>query len=267
MSMFWKSLFLVFASLLCLRPALADEPTTAAADAAIPGLTKTLSELLPGVAPDGIRPAPVAGLYEVMYGANVFYMTPDGRYLMQGAIIDMKTREDLTEPRRAEGRLRTIDAMGEDSMLTFGPETSKHTITVFTDIDCPYCRKLHQEVDEMNALGIRVRYLFYPRAGVGSGSYKKAVSVWCAENRNQALTDAKNGVEVAEKDCENPVKDHMLLGEMIGVRGTPAIVTESGELVPGYVPAKRLAAMLEQDKGADAGKAEAPVAEKVSVAR
>jgi thiol:disulfide interchange protein DsbC len=133
-------------------------------------------------------------------------------------------------------------------MVIFAPEEYDHTITVFTDIDCGYCRKLHNEIDAFMAEGIRVRYLFYPRAGLGSPSYQKAVSVWCADDRKQALTDAKAGEPLPEKSCENPVADHMALGEAMGVTGTPAILLENGQLVPGYVPAKRMAAILNGGK-------------------
>jgi thiol:disulfide interchange protein DsbC len=132
----------------------------------------------------------------------------------------------------------------ESEMVIFGADDAKHTITVFTDIDCGYCRKLHREIDDYNKENIRVRYLFYPRAGVGSPSYDKAVSVWCADDRKQAMTDAKSGKTLESKSCDNPVKGHLVLGELMGVNGTPAIVLESGELLPGYVPAKRMAQML-----------------------
>jgi thiol:disulfide interchange protein DsbC len=129
--------------------------------------------------------------------------------------------------------------------VIFAPDKPKHTVTVFTDIDCGYCRKLHREIDGYLKAGIRVRYLFFPRAGLGSESFNEAVSVWCAADRQQAMTDAKAGKPIEAKTCENPVIDHMQLGESLQISGTPAIVLESGDLVPGYVPAERLAAMLQ----------------------
>lgn len=133
-------------------------------------------------------------------------------------------------------------------MVIFAPAKYDHTVTVFTDTECGYCRKLHREIADYGAQGIRVRYVFFPRAGVGSGSYKEAVSVWCSDDRQRAMTEAKSGKKLAAKSCKNPVKKHMEVGELLGISGTPAIVLESGDLVPGYVPAKRLAEMLKVAK-------------------
>ena len=129
-------------------------------------------------------------------------------------------------------------------MVVFSPEKYDHTVTVFTDIDCGYCRKLHNEMNGYHDNGIRVRYMFFPRAGVGSDSYQKAVSVWCADDRNEAMTQAKQGRPLPEKQCENPVREELLLGRLLGVNGTPAIFLESGEMIPGYVPPDKLKAIL-----------------------
>ena len=133
-------------------------------------------------------------------------------------------------------------------MIVFKPEKSKYKVSIFTDIDCGYCRKLHGELDQYMAEGITVQYLFYPRAGKGSESYNKAVSVWCAEDRNAALTDAKNNKKIENKTCDNPIDEHMQLGVEFEARGTPMIVTENGNIFPGYVPAKRLKAALDSEK-------------------
>jgi thiol:disulfide interchange protein DsbC len=200
---------------------------------------------LPTLAPDSIRPTPVEGLYEVAFGPRVVYVSADGRFLVQGSIIDLERRENLTEPRIAAIKAEAMAAVGEDSMLVFGPEDAPYTISVFTDIDCGYCRKLHEEIDRFNAAGIRVRYLYYPRAGQGSPSYQKAVSSWCADDPKQAFTEAKQGKDIPEKTCPNPVDAHLALGQQFGVQGTPTIVLEDGETLPGYVPANRLKQMLE----------------------
>jgi thiol:disulfide interchange protein DsbC len=207
-----------------------------------------MTGLLDGTAPDSVQPSPVPGLYEVMVGTRVFYVTEDGRYLLQGAIIDIEKKENITEPRKNQARLQTVQGVGEEQMIIFGPKDAKHTITVFTDIDCGYCRKLHDEMEAYNKAGIRVRYLFFPRAGQGSPSYSKAVSVWCAEDRQAAMTQAKAGQDVPDKTCENPVDQHVALGEQLGITGTPALILEDGELAPGYVPADRLALFLEMKK-------------------
>ncbi|MFZ1537563.1 MAG: DsbC family protein [Chromatiaceae bacterium] len=230
----------------------------AAADAAST-IKKSLAKILPEYEVNSVHETPVPDLYEVLVGSDVIYVSKDGRYMVQGRMIDLVSKEDLTEtsPRLAEARKKeakervaAVDKLGEDTMIVFAPPgKAEHTITVFTDLDCGYCRKLHSEIDGYLAEGIKVRYLFFPRAGVGTPSFDKAVSVWCADDRKAALTDAKAGKAIPEKKCENPVKAQMELGEKLGVSGTPAIILESGEMVPGYVPPKRLAAMLNEKKG------------------
>ncbi|MGD2118071.1 MAG: DsbC family protein [Chromatiales bacterium] len=214
------------------------------------GIRDSLAKLLPGVTPDSIEATSVPGLYEVVFGPRLVYMTEDGRYLIQGSIIDTQTRENLTEPRVMEAKIHAIDQVGEANMLIYSPPEgvkAKHRVNVFTDIDCGYCRKLHSEMARYNELGIEIRYLFYPRAGVGSKSYEKAVSVWCAEDRFQAMNEAKAGKTIESRlDCKNPVEKHMLLGELVGVSGTPALVLSDGQLIPGYVPADRLAKVLDE---------------------
>ncbi len=212
----------------------------AAQDEGIEVVKKNLKLLFPGQVVGDVTPSPVEGLYEVVFGPQLFYVSGNGRYLIQGSVIDLESRQNLTEPRKAQARIEAINALGEDNMVVFAPKKVDHTITVFTDIDCAYCRKLHKEIDVYQNLGIKVRYLMYPRAGVGSPAYKKALSVWCSDDRNGALTRAKQGEVLKEAQCENPVQDHLMMGELVGIRGTPAIVSEQGELLPGYVPAKRL---------------------------
>jgi len=173
-------------------------------------------------------------------------VTNDGKYLIQGSLIEVKSRTDLSEVRRKAIRLDAVNAVGEDNMIIFPARKPRHTITVFTDIDCGYCRKLHKEVGQFNDKGITVRYLMFPRSGVNTPSYYKAVSVWCEDDRNAALTESKAGKTLPKADCDNPVKAHMELGKLLGVSGTPAIVLDDGELLPGYVPAVKMARMLDK---------------------
>ncbi len=212
-------------------------------------LRRRLEKHLPGARIDEIRKTPVAGLYEVRIGPHIYYVAEGGRYLLRGHLIDLETRTDLTEAKQAKARLQALAELGEDNMIIFSPDRPKHTITVFTDIDCGYCRRLHSQIDRYLARGIRVRYLFYPRAGRGSRSYDKAVAVWCAKDRRKALTAAKQGKELEMRTCDNPVDRHMELAESFGVRGTPMIVTETGEILPGYVPPDTLARHLEETGG------------------
>ncbi|HFD79930.1 MAG TPA: DsbC family protein [Gammaproteobacteria bacterium] len=205
-----------------------------------------IRKALGNLEPASIEASPIAGLYEVVVGPHVIYMSADGRYMLQGELVDVQKQVNLTEPRRRQATRALMDNISEDDMIVFRPQKVKHTITVFTDIDCGYCRKLHSELQQYLDAGIEVRYMFFPRAGKGSPSYKKAVAVWCADDRRQALTDAKNGKAIEMKTCANPVDRHMQLVRQLGARGTPFIVLEDGSTQPGYVPAKPLARLLDE---------------------
>jgi len=210
-------------------------------------IRQAFKKSMPRLTIDSIKMSEAKGLYEVISGANILYVSDDGKYLLQGHLIDIAARKDLTELKLADTRKQAIESLGEDKMIIFKPETSKYKVSVFTDIDCGYCRKLHSELDAYMAEGITIQYLFYPRAGKGSESYKKAVSVWCADDRNAALTTAKSGKTLDSKDCDNPVDEHMQLGVEFEARGTPMIVTEKGNIFPGYVPAAQLVKALESE--------------------
>jgi len=218
-----------------------------ASEKAVKAIEDSLKQALPGVKPDSIKPSQMAGLYEVLVGPKLFYVSEDGNYLIQGSLIDVKAKQDLTEPRLAEARVGALNKEGVDKMIVFKPKKTKHSVSVFTDIDCGYCRKLHAEIDQYLNEGIEVRYLFFPRAGEGSDSWDKAVSVWCAKDRNAALTKAKKGETVESKQCDNPVGEHYALGNALGAAGTPMIVTEKGNILPGYVAAAQLSKLLEKE--------------------
>jgi len=218
------------------------------AEVDIAALKKVLVERMPSLKVEAISPSRIKGLYEVMAGADIFYVSEDGRYLIQGRMFDLVEKKDLTEEKLAVAKAALINAVSKDDMIIFKAPMQKYVINVFTDIDCGYCRKLHSEIDQYLAEGITVQYLFFPRAGKDSGAYKKAVSVWCADDRNAALTAAKsNKNPPAEKTCTNPVDAHMALGDELGVRGTPMIITPKGTVFPGYMPAKALADALDQE--------------------
>jgi thiol:disulfide interchange protein DsbC len=223
-------------------------PLVQAGEDAAKTIEESLKQALPTLKPDSIKPTKIPGLYEVVSGAKLFYVSGDGNYVIQGTMIDVKAKEDLTEPRMAQIRLDALDRVGLKEMLDFKPKKTAHVAYVFTDIDCGYCRKLHSEIDQYMDKGIEIRYLFFPRAGLGSESYNKAVSVWCAKDRNAALTKAKKGEAVESKRCDNPVEKHMALGESFGANGTPMIVTEKGMILPGYVPAAQLFKIMEQER-------------------
>ena len=217
------------------------------ADGGIPAaLTARLETLAPDLDPDHIAEAPVAGLYEVRFGSTIVYVSGDGRYLLQGDLMDLDTRRNVTEQARESMRAEAVGGLGEGGMIVFAPDKVKHTVTVFTDVDCPYCVKLHRQMADYNRLGIKIRYTAFPRAGIPSPTYDKTVSVWCASDPRTAIGDAKMGRSVETRRCDNPVREHYEVGRAVGVTGTPAIVLESGEIVPGYVPPEDLAQMLDE---------------------
>ena len=208
-------------------------------------LRKSLIERLPKAADADIKASPIKGLYEVLAGGQIMYMTKDARYVLDGSLFDLQERRNLTEETRGVVRKKAIEELGEDNMLVYTPKgETKHTVTIFTDIYCPYCRRLHEEMDEYMANGVKVRYVFLPFKG--KQSYDTSVSVWCAKDPNKAMDKAKAGEDVESKTCDNPISQHQNLANVLGIRGTPAIMLENGYLNPGYVPVAKL---VDQIKG------------------
>jgi thiol:disulfide interchange protein DsbC len=213
-------------------------------------LTKEeLAATLKGVDPSDITASPIPGIFEVAVGSSVAYVTEDGHYLMQGELYDLESNANLTEEKRASTRVEVLAGVAAKDMIVFSPENGEvaHTITIFTDIDCGYCRQFHREIADVNALGIEVHYLFYPRTGPDTDSWAKAEKVWCASDRHEALTRAKLGGTVPDLVCsDTPVSAHYDLGQSVGVRGTPAVFTASGENIGGYLPPATLLQRLEE---------------------
>lgn len=220
-------------------------PFAHADDAAI---TKAMEKVMPATKIESIKPSEIKGLNEVVLGSNIFYVSDDGKYILQGRLIDVDNRADLTAQKLGGIRKSALEKIGKDNMIVFKPKIGKYSVYVFTDIDCGYCRKLHSEIDQYLAQGITINYLFFPRAGKGSDSYNKAVSVWCSKDRNAALTAAKKDQKLDNKTCDNPVDKHMRLAEEFEVKGTPMIVTENGNIYPGYLPPKELLQALQSEK-------------------
>jgi thiol:disulfide interchange protein DsbC len=206
-----------------------------------------LEQLMPQAKPDSIAPSVLPGMYEAIYGPQILYVSKDGRYMFEGDLYDLQQRVNLTENKRQAGRVKVLNDIDVSTMIVFAPEHPKYTISAFTDIDCGYCRKLHSQIAEYNKLGIAVRYLAFPRAGVDSPSYDKAVSVWCSKDRKTALTLAKQGKTPEKKTCDNPVKMHMAAAKEVGVTGTPTLVLDDGKVIPGYVEPARLLKILDQE--------------------
>jgi thiol:disulfide interchange protein DsbC len=220
---------------------------TATADANTDKFKQKLASQLPEFPINDVKPSPITGLYEVTIGGDTVLISADGKYLLTGDLIEVATRTNLSEKKRSMKILDAIEQTGEKDMIVMGPAKAKHTITVFTDVDCPYCAKLHNEVPELTKAGIKVRYLLYPRAGVGSETYKRSVAVWCAKDRIKAVGIAKAGGALDMQTCDNPVAANIRLGQSLGVSGTPTLVLDSGQVIPGYVPAEKLVAGFGQD--------------------
>ncbi len=193
-----------------------------------------------------ISEMPIEGILQVQVNGDIIYISADANYMFQGRIIDLDTKEDLTEAAKAGIRKDLMLDMDPAEQISFSPKDPVHELMVFTDIDCGYCRKLHSQVVEYNKQGIAIHYLAFPRAGVGSRSYEKAVAVWCADDQQFALTQAKLGSDPDPLQCENPVAEQYQLGIDLGVTGTPALLTSSGQLIPGYVPPEQLRDRLDR---------------------
>jgi thiol:disulfide interchange protein DsbC len=227
----------------------AANPVSAQAPAAKADPRADIIKKIDGLKLEDVRMTPVNGIYEITRGSEISYTSSDGRYVILGDMVDIDSDANLSENRRRTIRQRLIDTVPESEMLVFSPKTPKYTITVFTDIDCGYCRKLHSQIAEYNRLGIRVRYLFYPRSGPDTDSWHKAEAVWCSSNRNEALTRAKNGEDIKSSKCPTDiVARDWDLGHKLSVEGTPAIFLASGEMLPGYAPPTQLAHYLKTGK-------------------
>jgi len=234
---------LILVAVGCVAPVWAGPPDASAPAGADP--RATIASKFPGTKAEDLHPSPIPGVYELMRGTDAAYVSTDGKYAIAGDLYELKSNNDLTETRRREARLKLLAGVPESQMVIFGPATARHTVTVFTDVDCAYCRKLHSQIADYNRLGIRVRYLFYPRTGPNTESWAKAQQVWCSANRNDALTRAKKGEALTAKACtDTPVAQHYALGEEFGLRGTPAIVMANGDMVPGYLTPAELAQAL-----------------------
>ena len=210
----------------CAQPA-GNTGTPAATTPAAPGaaarpgeeaVRAALAGVLPGNEIRRLRPAPFAGFQEVVIAGRVLYVSDDGRYAIDGALIDLAGRRNLTESAMDEVRVQELKRIPAGKRIVFAPREPKYTVTVFTDIDCGYCRMFHQHMAEYNALGIAVEYLFFPRAGRGSESWAQAEAVWCAKDPRQAMTDAKAGQTLpAVPNCQSPVAAEYALGREVGV--------------------------------------------------
>jgi thiol:disulfide interchange protein DsbC len=245
----WLSCLALSTPIWAAAPALSavDSP---AAEPAKPGATTldAVAARIKGAKAGDLRTTPIPGIYEYRRGAELAYVTADGRYAFAGDLYQLSDNSNLSDTRRRELRRTLVAAVPEANMLVYSPEEPKYTVTVFTDVDCSYCRALHKQIAEYNRLGIRVRYLSYPRGGPNTESWTRAEQVWCAQDRKATLTRAKLGEDLTGKTCSpNPVAEEYALGKAIGLEGTPGIVTESGKLLAGYLPPAALLDELKED--------------------
>lgn len=241
----------LLAAMLAATPLLvhAAEPS---ADAAA---RKAMHELVPQAKIDAVEAAPMTGFRQVIVGGQMVYVSDDGKFLLQGTLYDTSQKRDLTSARLALDTRDKLAAVPANEHIAFAPSGKpKFKITVFTDLDCGYCRKMHSEIAEYNKRGIEVDYLFFPRSGIGTPSYDKAVSVWCAKDRKAAFTAAKSGKNPAPLKCDNPVAEEFTLGTQIGVNGTPTVLAADGTKIGGYLPPEQMLQRLQSlDKTSQAG--------------
>lgn len=202
-----------------------------------------LNQMMPQLPIDSVSKTPVNNLYQVTSGANVLYVSNDAKIIIQGDMYDVQNAQqpvNLSDSIRQVATKGIIDKVDPSTMIIFPASPEKTKITVFTDIDCTYCRALHKEIKDLNAAGITVRYLAFPRTPKGTPSYNKAIYVWCAQDRATAYTQAINGKDPAVANCKHPVDDQHAIAESLGINVTPVIIMSNGKMIPGYLPAPQL---------------------------
>lgn len=227
----------------------------AAEDAALTAVRAKIDAMFDAIEPQHVNPSPIDGWYTVQKGSIVAYVSEDGRFLLQGDLIDLDAQINLTDVARNDARRELMASVADEQVITFSPSDVKHRVTIFTDVDCTYCRKLHSEIDDYMALGIEIRYMLYPRNGPASRSWNTSEEVWCASDRNSALTAAKLDRGFDSHKCSSAaITRSYSIGQDVGLTGTPAIVFEDGTLLSGYLPPAALSARLEQMAAHNAAK-------------
>jgi thiol:disulfide interchange protein DsbC len=193
-----------------------------------------MSALAPGIKVDVVQESVVPGFYEAIAGGQFVYVSKDGRYVVDGTAYDVANKRDLAAVSRAKARKIALDKVGPDKRIVFAPKppvATKHTVTVFTDVDCPFCRHFHQQIAQYNAKGIAVDYLFFPLS-IHPGADKKAEAVWCSKDRQNAFTAAMAGQDPGKATCPNPVAELTQLAQSLGIGGTPTILAPDGTQIP-----------------------------------
>jgi thiol:disulfide interchange protein DsbC len=233
----------VFAASLAFASAQAGEDS-----AELDQVRQKVDEMFDTIDPEDVKGSPVDGWYTIQKGSIVAYISADGRYLLQGDLIDLDNQVNLSEANRTEARRELIASVPDEQTIIFSPEEVTYSVSVFTDVECTYCRRLHSQIEEYMAHGIEVRYLMYPRNGPASRAWTTAEDVWCAADRANALTMAKLDRKFETSTCDSSiVQDHYVIGRDVGLNGTPAIVFDDGTMIGGYMAPDQLAAALEQN--------------------
>jgi thiol:disulfide interchange protein DsbC len=237
--MFLAGVLAAYASATLAQSAVSTPPPAANTPENI--VRQTILRLVPKAKVDQVTPAPMPGFYQVIASGHLVYVSADGKYVMNGDLIDATKGTSLTDDAWATYRKSELAKVPVSDRIVFAPAHPKYTVTVFTDVTCPYCRVLHEQIDAFNKEGIAVHYLAWPRSGVigddgkPTPTYNEMVSIWCASDRNDAFTAAKKGRDPKPITCKNPVKDQFDLGLKLGVTGTPAVYAEDGTLIGGYL--------------------------------
>lgn len=222
----------------------------ASSDQEIERVRTELVKMIPPAVDAEIVATPAENVYRIDFQGNYAFVYVSGEHLLIGDLLNTKDKANLGDLAQADRVAKIIEEVPTSKMIVFGPQDAKRHITVFTDIDCGYCRKLHNEVADLTDAGVQVRYLAFPRSGIGQKSYDKYVSVWCNDDQQSALTTAKSGGSVPSATCDNPVAETYNLGQQVGVRGTPTIIFDDGTLTPGYLPSAELIRRLGIQKDA-----------------
>ena len=208
-----------------------------------------IREGLKNILPDGavielIEPSPIPGIYAVYYGdVQPIYVTQDGSFFIYGDIykININSISNITEKSVAERRKLILQSIPSEELISFKSSNEQFSVIVFTDVDCGYCRKLHNQIDEYNSLGISINYAAFPRSGLGTSAFTKMVGAWCSDNPKDSMTKLKNNSTLDISFCENqPVSKQYIIGKKLGVDGTPAIFSMDGEMFPGYIEPEEL---------------------------
>jgi len=219
-------------------------------------IQEKIEKNIPSIKIEAVNKSDMPGVYEILSSGQLLYVSEDGKYLISGKLFSIENGiKDLTaasmeriDMLKAPKRRDKIKAVSDKDMIIFKAPDEKYKVTVFTDVDCSFCRKLHKEMDNYNKLGITIQYMGFPRAGIGSPSHKKLQSVWCADDPLEAMNKAKNDRVFGSDSCDDPLTEQYKLVREFGLNGTPALILKSGKLLPGFVTPNQLLAIIKEDE-------------------